>query len=245
MEETMQLPDLKEMDLPYYVQIYDIIYERIRSGVLKAGDILPGENVLAARWKVSRSTVRMAVRKLEEDGLIYKMQGKKTTVAGYKDEEKGMLNRIFNPCLTCCVEEITRTEAKIFLQKGGQLVSHLLREEPEAVQMAAVDMKYYVKEEHVASSVSIFPMEELEERGISFEDTEAMKQMTLEKIYEKAWKSRISLSVMEGSREEEDKPVCSSLLVIDEVLWGRDEPLSYHKYWMDSNWYRFAVERRR
>ena len=63
-----EMPLLKEMNIPYYVQIYDIIYQLIQENVLQEGDTLPGENILAEYWNVSRSTVRMAVRKLEEDG---------------------------------------------------------------------------------------------------------------------------------------------------------------------------------
>ena len=38
--------------------------------ILKEGDTIPGENAMAAYWNVSRSTIRLAVRKLEDDGLI-------------------------------------------------------------------------------------------------------------------------------------------------------------------------------
>ena len=82
MMDYKEMPQLGDLNIPYYVQIYDIIYQLIQDEKLKEGDSLPGENILAEYWNVSRSTVRMAVRKLEEDGYIYKMQGKKTTVTG-------------------------------------------------------------------------------------------------------------------------------------------------------------------
>ena len=102
MNDCASLPKLKELNIPYYVQIYDIIYERISSGALKEGDTIPGENALAAYWNVSRSTIRLAVRKLEEDGLIYKMQGKKTTVTGQMERSRTGISQIVNPCLTGC-----------------------------------------------------------------------------------------------------------------------------------------------
>ena len=74
MMDCREMPKLAELNIPYYVQIYDIIYQLIQEEKLKEGDTLPGENILADYWNVSRSTVRMAVRKLEEDGYIYKMQ---------------------------------------------------------------------------------------------------------------------------------------------------------------------------
>ncbi len=77
MMDYKEMPQLGDLNIPYYVQIYDIIYQLIQDEKLKEGDSLPGENILAEYWNVSRSTVRMAVRKLEEDGYIYKMQGKR------------------------------------------------------------------------------------------------------------------------------------------------------------------------
>lgn len=77
MDDCRTLPLLRKLNIPCYIQIYDIVYEMISNGILKEGDTIPGENAMAAYWNVSRSTIRLAVRKLEEDGLIYKMQGKK------------------------------------------------------------------------------------------------------------------------------------------------------------------------
>ena len=51
----MTMPQLSEQNVPYYVQIYDIVYEMIQNGSLKEGDMLSGENVLASYWNVSQS----------------------------------------------------------------------------------------------------------------------------------------------------------------------------------------------
>ena len=71
MDDCRTLPLLRELNIPCYIQIYDIVYEMISNGILKEGDTIPGENAMAAYWNVSRSTIRLAVRKLEEDGLTY------------------------------------------------------------------------------------------------------------------------------------------------------------------------------
>ena len=91
------MPMLKDIDTSYYVQIYDIICQLIQSGELKEGDVLPGENIMAEYWNISRSTVRMAMRRLAEEGYIYKMQGKKTTITGQMTRQEEGLQRIFNP----------------------------------------------------------------------------------------------------------------------------------------------------
>ena len=92
-------PRLEGADIPIYVQIYDIIFQMIQDGILHEGDCLPGENLLAAHWNVSRTTVRIAIRKLEEDGYLYKMQGKRTTVASRTSRFDYGLQWLFNPCL--------------------------------------------------------------------------------------------------------------------------------------------------
>ncbi|MZD04711.1 GntR family transcriptional regulator [Streptomyces sp. SID5785] len=50
--------------------IADELRERIRAGVLKAGDRLPTQATLAAQFDVERGTVRQALQLLEADGLL-------------------------------------------------------------------------------------------------------------------------------------------------------------------------------
>lgn len=99
MMDCREMPKLAELNIPYYVQIYDIIYQLIQEEKLKEGDTLPGENILADYWNVSRSTVRMAVRKLEEDGYIYKMQGKKNHDYGTACQGQGGISAYRKPLL--------------------------------------------------------------------------------------------------------------------------------------------------
>ncbi|MET9899535.1 GntR family transcriptional regulator [Streptomyces sp. NPDC006446] len=51
-------------------QVADVLRERIRSGELKAGDRLPTQAELADEFGVERGAVRMALRALQEDGLL-------------------------------------------------------------------------------------------------------------------------------------------------------------------------------
>ena len=53
-----------------YEQLAQILRERITSGDLREGDRLPSETALAQQAGVSRSTVREALRILEQDGLV-------------------------------------------------------------------------------------------------------------------------------------------------------------------------------
>ena len=53
-----------------YEQLADALRDSIRSGTLRVGDRLPSETKLAQDAGVSRSTVREALRILQEAGLI-------------------------------------------------------------------------------------------------------------------------------------------------------------------------------
>lgn len=56
-------------------QIADRLAGMIISGLLRAGDVLPGERDLAARLDVSRETVRGAIQALSARGLVEVAQG--------------------------------------------------------------------------------------------------------------------------------------------------------------------------
>ncbi|WP_344909998.1 winged helix-turn-helix domain-containing protein [Amphibacillus indicireducens] len=58
------------------MQIIDDIMEQILSKTLRPGEKLPSENELADHYRVPRMTVRSALVKLEERGLVYTIQGK-------------------------------------------------------------------------------------------------------------------------------------------------------------------------
>ncbi|MFD8615430.1 GntR family transcriptional regulator, partial [Streptomyces sp. NPDC059631] len=51
-------------------EIADVLRERIRSGELKAGDRLPTQAGLAEEFGVERGTVRLALRELQQAGLL-------------------------------------------------------------------------------------------------------------------------------------------------------------------------------
>jgi GntR family transcriptional regulator len=62
------------------VSVYEELASRIAQGRFTAGDRLPSEHDLAAEVGVSRATLRDALRMLEDDGLIRRIQGSGTFV---------------------------------------------------------------------------------------------------------------------------------------------------------------------
>lgn len=64
-----------------YVQIEEELAEQIRTGHLKPGDRLPPERELAEQMGVSRMTVRQALGRLADRGLLSREQGRGTFVS--------------------------------------------------------------------------------------------------------------------------------------------------------------------
>jgi DNA-binding GntR family transcriptional regulator len=67
--------------VPVWRQAYDHIAAAIASGELAPGEMLPGELRLADEWDIAINTLRQALRKLAEDGLVVRSSGKGTFVA--------------------------------------------------------------------------------------------------------------------------------------------------------------------
>lgn len=67
-------------------QLYSSIQDKILSGAWYEGMLIPSESQLCDIYQVSRITVRRALKELEEQNLVYKIQGKGTFVrASIKD----------------------------------------------------------------------------------------------------------------------------------------------------------------
>lgn len=64
-----------------YERVYDYVLDEIRRGSLAAGDRVPSEMDLAARFGVSRITSKRALHMLAEAGVLQRRRGKGTFVA--------------------------------------------------------------------------------------------------------------------------------------------------------------------
>lgn len=83
MRSTMERGELTENKNLLYTKLADRIYRYIKEKKLQPGDKIPGERKLAAEWKVSRPTLREAIRELENQGILHVEVGKGTFVTDY------------------------------------------------------------------------------------------------------------------------------------------------------------------
>lgn len=79
--------------LPYYVQLLEFLKEHIKKGIWKPGELIPSEKKIGEYYQVSRTTVRLALRELELEGLIFKRKGKGSFVTRPKISE-GLIQKL-------------------------------------------------------------------------------------------------------------------------------------------------------
>lgn len=79
---------LKKNKVPLYLQIAEVLRQRIDAGVWAQGAILPSLNTLMAEFSVSKVTVRQAVKLLQEDGLLAPQRGRGTIVTAVPSKRR-------------------------------------------------------------------------------------------------------------------------------------------------------------
>lgn len=71
---------------PLYQQIKALILRSLQQGEWKPSELIPSEQELALRYKVSQGTVRKAIDELAAEHLLLRRQGKGTFVATHHEE---------------------------------------------------------------------------------------------------------------------------------------------------------------
>jgi GntR family transcriptional regulator len=89
---------------PLYVQVRQLLIERIRSGAWKPGALIPNEFELARQMGVSQGTARKALDLLSSERLVVRRQGSGTYVVEHTPQH--VLFRFFN----------------LFDEEGGQIL---------------------------------------------------------------------------------------------------------------------------
>jgi len=66
----------KSKPIPVYYQLKELLKSKIKDGIFKAHQRLPSEKNLVDRYNISKTTARKALSELENEGYIYRQQGR-------------------------------------------------------------------------------------------------------------------------------------------------------------------------
>lgn len=83
----------RDVPIPLYYQLKEIILNEILTGILIPGDYLPTENEFMESYHISRATVRQAMAELVNENYLSRQKGKGTFVSKPKITQK-YINRV-------------------------------------------------------------------------------------------------------------------------------------------------------
>jgi GntR family transcriptional regulator len=112
--------------VPFYFQLAELLEEEIVSGRWEPGTRVPSENELCARYGLSRTTIRQALARLEQEGLVSREKGRGTFVSDSRPRS----------WLIQSTEGFFHDE---FLRAGREVTSRVLRLEQAELPRWATD----------------------------------------------------------------------------------------------------------
>ncbi|MHA4948864.1 GntR family transcriptional regulator [Micromonospora sp. SD19] len=108
---------------PRYRVIAEELRERIESGVISPGALLPSESALTAEFRAARGTVRQAIAALREAGLVATEHGR-GTYATPRVRERGLDEGSETETQQRQVAADTELAALFAVEVGAPLVEH-------------------------------------------------------------------------------------------------------------------------
>lgn len=138
----------KKNPLPLYYQVKEALREQIRTHVAPH-TALPSEPEISKIYHVSRATVRQAIKELEDEGLIYRKQGKGTFVSDPTPEHDGDLGNRYSVTFNYSDVRIADQGAECVALSAKQALSLLvwLEQKRERLEQLAL-----AEEQHDVSS---------------------------------------------------------------------------------------------
>lgn len=218
---------------PSYLPIYNKLYTEIVRGDYPPGSKLPGENLLAKRYTVSRNTVREALTVLVEDGLIVKQQGRGTFVAPERSTPQPE-GRIFNPMLACCKQKVEKVETSYNFGPPTEVARRKLDIEQHEMLLAGNNI-FFAGGRPVGHSFMQLPLSRFAHLELDLTKNAEVSRLMNEEIFDLASfvSMRVNIVLAEGNlptllQVEGGTPV----LFLEEMYFGQKNiPLARGKYY--------------
>ncbi|MFB9472089.1 GntR family transcriptional regulator [Nonomuraea salmonea] len=102
----------REGPVPLYVQVAEVLRERIAGGEFGVGDALPSEAALEEEFGIGRTTARNAARELRRRGLAHTVRGEGTFVGPAGVPRVKPSRALYVPIAAAVAARITRGELR-------------------------------------------------------------------------------------------------------------------------------------
>lgn len=218
--------------VPSYISIYNSLYSDIMNNIYPAGDVLPSEQLLAEKYKVSRNTLRQALAILSEDGLILKSRGRGTIVAPRTD--KTVTKRIFNPMTALCNGRVDSVEAHYsYATPTAAARTRLGLGKSEILLVGGVT--YRAGGVAVGHARMQVPARVLELLDVSVSDEDSVRTLLTTTLFDAAAKQSLAIKLIYADEMEAgilQTEAGRPLLLIESILYhASHEPLARCKFY--------------
>ena len=236
----------KNVKIPLYVTVYETICQWLKDGKYKPGDKLPGENILAEQFQVSRGTLRQAMLLLQEDGLIGNHQGKGNIVLSNQDMQQNGLEKVGNPIIDFCVQPIDRIVTTIGFQPPTQKHQEVLKLRPSSI-VAVIDITYFHQDSPVGFAMVYMPHEFLDKGNVDLEDTDSVYAFYTKLLSSSSLYSDTRLRIVHARERLADIlaiPEGDPLLILEEELYTEYDTPVLSKMYMGADLYEISLKRK-
>ena len=235
-----------ESRIPYYLQLMEILKEKVQKKEWAAGDQIPGEQDLCALYQVSRTVVRQALREMELEGVISRRKGKGTFISPPKISE-GLVHKLTG-FYQDMVERGLKPVTKVLHQNvipAPEKVAHFLNIEP-GTRVIEIERLRFIDNEPIHLVTSYIPNEVC--------PSLASVDLTNRSLYEYLEKEG-NVFIAKGRRyieavlanDNEADLLCiergAPLLMLDSISFSeQDQPVEYYHALHRGDRSRFEVE---
>jgi len=234
----------RRSSIPLYHQLKEKLIQRIESGDLEIGALLPTEMDLVDRYAVSRTTVRQAMQALEYDGYISRTPGKGTFVirtklsrgltrlTSFSEDMQARGESVASKLLEFKQIKADEVSAeKLNLSVGTPLIYAARLRSANGIPVA-LNISYV----HLPDGI-VITREELEEIGSIFAlfDRKQVSPLEADRTIE-------AVAATEEWARLLHIPVGSPILLVEGVVYTYDRhPIEFHKVISVGDRYRYAV----
>ena len=219
---------------PRCIEVYNKLFEMIKSGKFSQDDKLTAEVELAKEMNVSRSTLRQALELLQEDGIIKSIQGKGNFIIKDKIKVEDGLEVLNNPIYSVITKEITEVEFEFRIETGNDYTTQIFEKKTPIVIFA--DRWFKIEGEIVAYTISVIPAETVLEGKIDLNNKDEFLNYLNEVVYNVAKTSMLKVGFSEIGDISSVKYKLAKdnrCHLLSEVLYGKDGiPIIFNKHYI-------------